>query len=179
VIDRDHMGGFTPPTNPACDNTSTPPTSCDNVVQTIPDIGNSQFDNLFDTPAYWNGLVYFHPQTGVLKSFTYSNCTLALSAAAHTANFQDHGATPSVSANGTSGAIVWEVQSDAWRTNGPAILHAYDATNVATELYNSTLGPNGRDTAGPAVKFVVPTVANGRVYVGTGNQLNVYGLLTH
>jgi hypothetical protein len=177
LVDRDHMGGFNPPADPACDNTSTPPASCDNVVQTIPNIGNSQFDNLFDTPAFWNGLLYFHPQTGVLKAFQYNNGTLSSAVAAGANTFGDHGATPSVSANGNSGGIVWELQTDAWRTSGPAILHAYDATNVANELYNSSQAPNGRDTAGPAVKFTVPTIANGRVYVGTGNELDVYGLL--
>ena len=178
VIDRDHMGGFNPPTNPACDNTSTPPTSCDNVVQTIPNISNSQFDNIFESPAYFNGLVYFHPQTATLQAFQYNNGTLSHAASASTI-FGDHGATPSISANGNGGGIVWEVQSDAWATKGPAILHASDAANVAHELYNSSQAANGRDTAGPAVKFVTPTIANGRVYVGTGNALNVYGLLAH
>lgn len=178
VLDRDHMGGFNAPTNPACDNTSSPPTSCDNVVQTIPDIGNAQFDNIFDTPAYFNGLVYFHPQTSTLQAFQYSNGTLARVASASSV-FGDHGATPSISANGSGGGIVWELQTDAWSTNGPAILHASDAGSVGNELYNSSQAANGRDTAGPAVKFTTPTVANGRVYVGTGNELDVYGLLAH
>jgi hypothetical protein len=178
VIDRDHMGGFNPPTNPACDNTSTPPTSCDNVVQTIPDIGNAQFDNIFASPAYFNGQVYFHPQTATLQAFQYNNGTLSRVASASTI-FGDHGATPSISANGNGNGIVWEVQSDAWAAKGPAVLHASDAANVAHEVYNSSQAANGRDTAGPAVKFVTPTIANGRVYVGTGNALNVYGLLSH
>jgi hypothetical protein len=178
VLDRSHMGGFNPPTNPACDNTSTPPASCDNVVQTIPDIGNAQFDNIFGAPAYFNGLVYFHPQTATLQAFQYSNGTLARVASAST-TFGDHGATPSISANGSSGGVVWELQVDAWSTNGPAVVHAFDAANVATELYNSSQAANGRDTAGPAVKFTTPTIANGRVYVGTGNALDVYGLLSH
>lgn len=177
VIDRDHMGGFNPPTNPACDGTSRPPASCDNVVQTIPDIGNSQFDNIFSTPAYFNGVVYFHPQTGTLQAFSYSNGTLA-SAGFASITFGDHGATPSISANGTSGGIVWEIQADAWEKNGPAVVHAYDASNIGNELYNSSQAANSRDTAGPAVKFTTPTVANGRVYVGTGNELDVYGLIS-
>ncbi|HTC94519.1 MAG TPA: Ig-like domain-containing protein [Terriglobales bacterium] len=178
LIDRDHMGGFTPPTNPACDNTSVPPVSCDKNVQTIPDIGNAQFDNLFDTPAYWNGFVYFHPQSAKLQAFQYGNGMLSGRAFANTADFQDHGATPSVSANGNSAGIVWELQSDAWRTGGPAVLHAYDATNIATELYNSSQAAGKRDVAGPAVKFTVPAIANGHVYVGTANELDVYGLLS-
>jgi hypothetical protein len=178
VIDPDHMGGFNAPTDPACDGTSSPPASCDNVVQTIPDIGDSQFDNIFSTPAYFNGLVYFHPQTGTLQAYSYNNGTLA-SSAFGTITFGDHGATPSISSNGTSGGIVWEIQADAWQSNGPAVLHAYDASNVANELYNSSQAASGRDTAGPAVKFTTPTIANGRVYVGTGNELDVYGLLAH
>jgi len=168
VLDRDHMGGFTPPTNPACGNTPAPPTSCDNVVQTIPNIGNAEFDNIFDTPAYFNGLIYFHPQTSILQAFQYSNGTLSR-VAFSAITCGAHGATPSISANGNSDGIVWELQVDAWRTKGPAVLRAAKAENIAIELYNSSQAANGRDTAGPAVKFTTPTVANGRVYVGTGN----------
>jgi hypothetical protein len=105
------------------------------------------------------------------------------------------GGTPSISANGAQSGIVWILNTNPYCTSqstacGPAVLHAYDATNMATELWNSTMAAANADAAGNAVKFAVPTVANGRVYVGTrGNntggvfgstsasgQLDVYGL---
>lgn len=178
LLDRDHMGGFTAPANPAC-GTSNPPQGCDQVVQTLPNIGNSQFDNIYGKPAYWNGFLYVHAQTSTLKVFQYRGGTFSGVVASASATFGDHGATPSISSNGTSNAIVWELQVDGWQTGQPAILHAYEATNVANELYNSSQAPNQRDAAGPAVKFTTPTIANGRVYVGTATELNVYGLLTH
>ncbi len=107
------------------------------------------------------------------------------------------GSTPSVSSRGTANGIVWALDNGAYCTSpppestgcGPTVLHAYDATNIATELWNSTQGTG--NAAGNAVKFTVPTVANGKVYVGTrGNnaggvtsstsipgELDVYGLL--
>jgi hypothetical protein len=85
--------------------------------------------------------------------------------------------------------ILWAIDSSAYGPpssagTGPAILHAYDATNLAIELWNSSQAAGGRDIAGDAVKFTVPTVANGKVYVSTrGNyttvlgEVDVYGLL--
>jgi hypothetical protein len=87
------------------------------------------------------------------------------------------GATPSISADGTSNGIVWEVQHGGTRANpSPAVLYAYTASNVSQELYNSSMA-GSRDQAGTSVKFVVPTIANGKVYVGTSTGLTVYGLL--
>jgi hypothetical protein len=123
-------------------------------------------------------LLYYHPQGATLQAFPYGNGLLSSKVASGSQTFGDHGATPSISANGTSAGIVWELQVDAWRNNGAAILRAYDASNISTELYDSSQAANGRDTAGPAVKFTVPTIAHGHVYVGTGNELDVYGLLS-
>jgi hypothetical protein len=90
------------------------------------------------------------------------------------------GATPVISSNGTGNAILWLIDSSgamAIPTNTPAILRAYDPNNLSNEIYNSGLAGNSRDQAGLAVKFTVPTVANGKVYVGTQTELDVYGLL--
>lgn len=128
---------------------------------------------VYTTPAYWNGRVYFIGNTDVVKQFNYSNGTLGSSPAAkgsHTYGYP--GANPTISANGTSNGILWAVEKTS---SGTAVLHAYDATNVAKELYSSATNAS-RDSAGTAVKFVVPTVANGKVYVGTTSKLVVYGL---
>jgi hypothetical protein len=89
------------------------------------------------------------------------------------------GATPTISANATKNGIMWTIERPAllWSetaTNN-AILHAYTATNLHLELYNSGMNST-RDLAGPAVKFLPPTVVNGKVYVGTQTELDVYGL---
>src|SRR5208282_4341046 len=85
------------------------------------------------------------------------------------------GASPVISANGTSGGILWAIDSSQYSSSGPAILHAFDATNLNTELYDSSQVSS--DNPGPAVKFTVPTVANGSVYMGTQTKLAVFGLL--
>ena len=163
LLDRNQLGQF-------CSGCS----SDSQIVQSIPQGIHAKFS----TPAYWNNTVYFLAIGDVLKAFALSDGRLSTSPTSQaTTAFRFPGATPSVSANGTTGGIVWALQTDAFATNGPAVLHAYDATNVGIELYNSTQAPGGRDTLGPAVKFTVPTVVNGKVYVGTGNELDVFGLL--
>jgi hypothetical protein len=136
---------------------------------------------LFGSPAFWNGNLYFSAWNDNVKAFQLNNGMLTMtSESAIQLTFP--GATPSVSANGTSNGIVWIVQAnvlnDTVLTTVPAaVLRAYDATDLAKELYNSTQAAGGRDTAGGAVKFAVPTIVNGKVYVGNSNQVTVYGLL--
>ena len=86
-----------------------------------------------------------------------------------------HGATASLSANGTSNGIIWDLDNSTYGT-GPAVLRAYDASNLTTELYNSSEAGT-RDTAGIALKLTVPTIADGKVFVSTSNELDISGLL--
>ncbi len=164
VINRDHMGEFS--------------SSGNDVVQTVQE-GTSQYNNLHCTPAYWNGSIYVHSASDVARAYSWSSTTGMLSTSPTSkggTTFGAHGATPVISANGSSEGIVWETESTNYSTGGPAVLHAYDATNLATELYNSSQAGT-RDTAGPAIKFTPPTVADGQVFVATSSELDVYGLL--
>ena len=80
-----------------------------------------------------------------------------------------------ISSNGLQNGIVWVVQSDGAASSKASTVRAYDANNITHELWNS--GLNGKiDVAGPAVKFATPTVANGKVYVPSASELDVYGL---
>jgi len=158
-------------------------------------IGNS----IFATGAFWNNNFYIAGVSGPLLAYSFNSVTNFFTATASSQSAVSYGfpgATPSVSAQGTSNGIVWALDSSQYCTSqspscAPAVLHAYDATNLATELWNSTQGTG--NAAGYAVKFTVPTIANGKVYVGTrGNntggstssttvpgELDVYGLLPH
>ena len=155
-------------------------------------------NGIFATGAFWNGQYYLAGVGGHLQSYTLNATTGMFGLASvpqSPGSFGFPGSTPSVSASGTE---KWNRLGIETTRNyctmqsqgcGPAVLHAYDATNVASELWNSVQGTG--NTAGNAVKFAVPTIANGKVYVGTrGNntggttgsttipgELDVYGLL--
>jgi hypothetical protein len=160
----------------------------DNVVQTVA----GATAGYWSAPAYWKGqtaaYVYY---SGVLrdvvngvgdnlKMYTLSGGMLSTLPAAQSPNIFPVGSTPSVSANGATDGIVWAIErQDNFNQkpgNRPAVLYAYDATNVARELYNSSQAGT-RDQAGPATKYQVPTIAGGKVYVGTQTELDVYGLM--
>jgi hypothetical protein len=141
----------------------------------------------YATGAFWNNTFYIAPRNGNLHAFAFNPGTdqfNATSTSTSSANWGFPGATPSVSASGaSSNGIVWALNNGNYCTNqspgcGPAVLHAYDATNLGTELWNNTQVSG--DAAGNAVKFTVPTVANGRVYVGTrgNNTGGIYGSTT-
>jgi Chitobiase/beta-hexosaminidase C-terminal domain len=166
VLDRDGLGGYVGPN--AGSNT--------NAVQ---DITGALGVNtgLWSTPAYWNGNVYMWAESDALKMIPITSGVLAKKATAQssvTSLFP--GATPVVSSNGTTNGIVWALLTSGYKTNGDSILYAFNAGNVAQELYSSSQNPS-RDNAGLAVKFTVPVITNGKVYVGANGQVDVYGLL--
>jgi hypothetical protein len=130
----------------------------------------------YGDPAYWNGNIYTTGQNFPLSQFQISNGTISAPQFATSTNtFPPRGGIPAVSANGAAGGVVWIIDYTGWENGAASILDAYDATNVGTLLYSSP--STGAGAAGPAVKFTVPTVANGRVYVGGQYSFSVFGLL--
>ena len=156
VVDRNNMGKFNPNDDSA-------------IYQEIDGVLPG---GVWAMPAYFNNTVYYGSVGSPLKAFSITNAKLSTSPTGQTAtSFTYPGTTPSVSANGTTNGIVWAVEN----TN-PAVLHAYDATNLSHELYNSNQA-GSRDQFGPGNKFITPMIVNGKVFVGTQNGVAVFGLL--
>jgi hypothetical protein len=153
-------------------------TSDPQVVQELPQVISG---GMWSMPAYWNGNVYFWGSGDSLSAFGISAGTLTnLPTSTSSLSLTYPGSVPSVSSSGTTNGIVWSIDATQYSETAPkgqAVLHAYDATNLRTELYNSTMALGNRDEAGTGVKFSTPTVANGKVYIGTQTELDVYGLL--
>jgi len=157
VVNRDLMGKFN--------------TSNDSAIYQEID-SNGLGGGVWSVPAYFNNVVYYGAVGDHLRAFSIANAKLATPASSLTAeSFGYPGTTPSISANGNSAGIVWAVEN-----NGGGVLHAYDATNLGTELYNSNQAANSRDHFADN-KFITPMIANGKVYVGTPNSVAVFGLL--
>jgi hypothetical protein len=168
LIDRDGLGGY-----------NTNPNGPDNVVQVLPP--GTVAGGAYSTPAYFNGKIYYMGAGDVLKAFSISNGMINPTPVAQTdLVFGFTGASPFITTDpsGNNG-IVWVLDNHLHGTNGapngPSVLHAYDA-NTLTELYNSSQFGTA-DQLGGAVKFSVPTVANGKVYVPTQTGVYVFGLL--
>jgi len=152
VVDRDKMGKFN--------------SSNDNIYQKI---SGALSGGVWSKPSYFNGVVYYGAVGDSIKAFPISGGKLATTASSHSSHtFGYPGATPVISANGTTDGIVWVVEN-----GGTGVLHAYDAGNLATELYNSTQSSNAQFSGN---KFITPIVINGRVYVGTQTSVVVFGL---
>lgn len=155
VLDRENMGKFN--------------LSADAIYQEIP--GGIAANGEFGKPSYFNNTVYYGGVGDALKAFPVANAKLATSPSSHSSiQFAYPGTTPTISSNGAAGGIVWAIENGS-----TGVLHAYDATNLGRELYNSNQAGN-RDQFSDN-KFVTPMVANGRVYLGTPNSVVVFGLL--
>ena len=128
-------------------------------------------------PAYFNGTLYYGGVGAPIQAFAFSKAMLVSPASSSTAKSYDYpGTTPSVSANGTSNGILWAVEAAGTSGTIPGVLHAYNAGNLGIELYNSNTAAASRDHFTDN-KFITPTIANGKVYVGTPSSVAVFGLL--
>jgi PQQ enzyme repeat len=157
IVNRDSMGKFNSSGN----------------AQIWQQVSGALMSGIFSTPAYFNGTVYYGDVGETLKAFTISGAKLTAAPQSQSpSQFAFPGTAPSVSANGTSNGIVW-----AHENANPAVLHAYDAANLAHEIYNSNQAAGNRDHFGAGNKFITPAVADGKVLVGTTAGVAVFGLL--
>lgn len=155
VVDRDSMGKWNASSN--------------NIHQ---DITGAISGGVWSMPAYFNGTLYYGSNGDRLKAFPITNAIIASMPSSQSAtSFSYPGTTPGISASGATNGIVWAVENSS-----PAVLHAYDATNLARELYNSTQA-GARDSFGAGNKFITPTIVNGHVFVGTQTGVAVFGSL--
>jgi len=154
LVNRDSMGHFSP--------------IGDHIWQEL----DSALGTNYSTPAYFNGRIYYGDVSGTVKAFALNNALLSAVPTSQTATqFTYPGGSPVVSANGTSNGIVWVHENTS-----PAVLHAYDASNLAHELYNSNQA-GSRDQFGAGNRFITPAIADGKVFVGTQSAVAVFGLL--
>lgn len=155
LVDRDDMGHYSATTN--------------NIVQTLP----GAIGGVWGAPAYFNNLIFYQGVGQVMKAFRIANGVITTTPVSQsTKSFGGVGYTPSISADGTNNALAWVIQTDS----SPAVLHAYNATNLAQELYNSSQNL-ARDNPGAPVKYAAPVVVNGKVYVRGQEALAIFGLL--
>ena len=155
LVNRDNMGQFN--------------SISDNVVQEI----DTALGEVYSVPVYWNGTVYYvGTQNHTLQAYLLSNGLLSTQPVAQSIVISSRG-LPSLSANGTTNGIIWLLRGPS--TKAP-LLTAFDAGNLAI-LYSSNQAAGNRDSVGPIAHFATPSVANGKVYVGTTSQLVIYGLM--
>lgn len=177
LLDRGNMGKYCPDRNPPCSGNDP------QIVQEIPSATNG----IWGSPALWNGSVYYgggndggSPDN--LKAFSFNANNSGLLSTSPTSkssnSFAFATAAPVVSANGNTNGIVWIVDNSAFGSNCCQALYAFDATNLATMLYNSNQAASQRDVPGGAVKFSAPIIANGKVYVGSQGKVSAYGTIS-
>jgi hypothetical protein len=156
LVDRSNLGKF----NPTNDNA---------IYQ---ELNGVLPGGVWAMPAYFNGTLYYGSVGNNLQALPFQNARLTNSSSKTAIAFGYPGTTPGISAHGSSNGIIWATENTS-----PAVLHAYAATNLAQEFYNSTQAAGNRDSFGAGNKFITPTVASARVYVGTTTGVGVLGLL--
>ena len=155
LVDRTNMGKFSPTTNA--------------IYQQVNGVLAGM---VYSTPAYFNGTLYYGAVGDHIKALPFQSARLAAVSSQTPGTYAFPGTTPGISANGAANGIVWAAEN-----NATAVLHAYNATNLANEIYNSNQAPGSRDHFGVGNKFITPTIASARVYVGTTTGVGVFGLL--
>jgi hypothetical protein len=182
LIDRNNMGKYCVNQTPPCNGSDT------NIVQEIP----GATAGVWGTPAYWNGSVYWGGGSDGggpdnLKAFSFNANNSGLISTSPTSEsvqqFSFAAPSPIISANGNTNGILWGLDDSAFGSSCSGgsncqVLYAYDATNLANMLYNSSQAANNRDVPGGAVKFATPIVANGKVYVGSQLKVSAYGAIS-
>jgi hypothetical protein len=158
LADRTNMGKFNPNNN----------------SQIYQELTGALAGAVFSAPAFDGHRIYYGAVGDQIKAFSFNASGLLNStpASATGTQFGFPGATPSISGGSASTLILWATENTS-----PAVLHAYNANNLSVELYNSNQAASGRDNFGNGNKFITPTIANGKVYVGTTNGVGVFGLL--
>ncbi len=184
LLDRDNLGQYQSSyTTPNSQIVQWFPNAIGVSVVNVTNPSLNYVSNSYHSPAYWNNRLYFCGVADSCKLFTMSNGLLNTSAGALTpasktpTGYPYPGGQPMISAASSSAtsAVLWAVERRT--SNNTSVLHAYDATNLATELYNSAQAAGSRDAAAAPVKMPMATVANGKVFVPTVSELDVYGLL--
>ena len=154
VVNRNGMGGF------------------NSTNKNYQELAGALPGGIWSMPAYFDGRLYYGHVNQPILEFEFKSARLLASPIAQTSHtFGYPGATPSISANDDANAIVW-----ASENTNPAVLHAFNAKTLV-ELYNSNQASGGRDQFGAGNKFIIPTIANGKVYVGTTTGVGAFGLL--
>ena len=157
IVDRSNLGKFHASGN-----------------QIYQEIDGALSGGMWAMPAFFGNSLYFGSNGNNLLQFNFSQAKLSTAPASKSSNtFQYPGTTPSISANTSTNAIAWAVE----HSDPNDVLHAYDATNLGNELYNSSQASGQRDQFGQASHFGTPMIANGKVYIGTTTNVTAFGLL--
>ncbi len=162
VLNRNNLGGYNATTDAALNDVSN---GAGDLTPPVQDAGT------LSSPAFFNGNLYVDSgYSGAAYEFSISSTGALQTVSQSPITLGYEPGSPSISASGTSNGIVWITDRN---TNE---LHAYSAASLNNELWNSAQAAGGADDPGAVVKFAVPTVANGEVFMGTTSQLVAYGL---